>query len=74
MKSAHAYKKDLLLCLPNLLSQEEDVDDDLSDWIGAFDRGGLNKVDNDTSIVYSHGNRALETICFDRSSSVITGY
>ena len=47
-KSAHPHKKDLLLCLPNLLSQEEDLDDDSSDWIGAIDRGGLNKVSNDT--------------------------
>ena len=47
-KSAHPHKKDLLLCLPNLLSQEEDLDDDSSDWIGAIDRGGLTKVSNDT--------------------------
>ena len=47
-KSAHPHKKDLLLCLPNLLSQEEDLDDDSSDWIGAIDRGGLTEVSNDT--------------------------
>ena len=45
-KSAHPHKKDLLLCLPNLLSQEEDIDDDSSDWIRAIDRGGLTKVSN----------------------------
>ena len=47
-KSAHPHKKDLLLCLPNLLSQEEDLDDDSSDWIGAINRGGLTKVSNNT--------------------------
>ena len=47
-KSAHPHKKDLLLCLPNSLAQEEDLDDDSSDWISAIDRGGLTKVNNDT--------------------------
>ena len=37
-----------MLCLPNLLDQEEDVDDDSSDWIDAINRGGLIKVNNDT--------------------------
>ena len=37
-----------MLCLPNLLNQEEDVDDDSSDWINAINRGGLTKVNNDT--------------------------
>ena len=47
-KSANPHKKDLMLCLPNLLDQEEDVDDDSSDWIDAVNRGGLTKVNNDT--------------------------
>lgn len=49
VKSTHPHKKDLLLCLPNLLAQEEeDLDDDSSGWISAINRGGLTKVNNDT--------------------------
>ena len=48
VKSGHPHKGTLLLCLPNLLDEGEDLNDDSSDWIKAIDRGGLTKINNDT--------------------------
>jgi len=46
-------KEELLLCLIDLLESSDEVYDDSSDWVKSIDRGGLNHVSNNMSILLS---------------------
>ena len=53
VRSSHDLKEELILCLEDLLVDEEDLSSDLSeDWTKLIDRGGLKHVSDDT---YSDG-------------------
>ena len=53
--STHPLKKDIILCISDLLADdgdEEDDDDDSHDWVDLVDRGGLTLVNNKTFDVF----------------------
>jgi len=54
MKSTNPLKDNLLLCLMQLIDEEDDEPtvDDSKDWLEKIDRGGLIKVKNDTLEVF----------------------
>ena len=53
--SSHPLKKDIILCISDLLADdgdEEDDDDDSHDWVDLVDRGDLTLVNNKTFDVF----------------------
>ena len=67
LKSSHPLKKDLILCLCELIDEDnsEPTVDDSTDWLQKIDRGGLIKVKNDTFelfIAMEHKLRAYITV------------
>ena len=48
LKSTHAQRDDIKLCLSQLVHADDEAADDSQDWMNAVDRGGLMHVNNDT--------------------------
>ena len=66
-KSTHAHKADLLLCLAQLLDNDDPkIDDpkidDSKDWLEMVDRGGLCHISNDTFEVFLALEKELRNI------------
>ena len=54
VKSRHKNKKDLLLCLDDLISCYGEDLDPSTEWICAIDRGGLTHVNNLTFVTMEY--------------------
>ena len=61
-KSTHAHKADLLLCLAQLLDNDDPKIDDSKDWLEMVDRGGLCHISNDTFEVFLALEKELRNI------------
>ena len=61
-KSTHAHKADLLLCLAQLLDNDDPKIDESKDWLEIVDRGGLCHVGNDTFEVFLALEKELRKI------------
>ena len=61
-KSTHAHKADLLLCLAQLLDNDDPKIDDFKDWLEMVDRGGLCHISNDTFEVFLALEKELRNI------------
>lgn len=60
LKSTHAQKDDIQLCLSQLMQAEDEPKDDSQDWIQSIDRGGLCHVNNDVYELFLALERVTE--------------
>ena len=71
LKSTHAQKDDIQLCLSQLCKQEDEAKDDSQDWIQLIDRGGLCHVNNDVYELFLALEKELRKhICLDKLSDM----